>query len=447
MNAQSREHEHMIAHYPPDPIWNEDPQAALAEVERRIRDTGKTYMGTGHFQALDRLPSNIAETTDDQIILSSTRIRDISALSSLQGIRSLTLSKYVTDISVVSALAELERLDFYFSKVTDLSPLAMCRKLSTILNLPDGSADLSSLGKVKALRHLQFGLSTNQTLPEMPGLINFLAHAQKGAEFDLDLEFLAASPNLEVISGYNLRGYNPPKKFKKLSRFSMSLVDPKDFGTVASYGSLIDLSVPCADIRDLSAIPLKTRLQKLDLSGTRIGDIRRLTKLKHLRELNISRTLVKDIVPLSFCSTLERIYAAGTKITSLTGWNPDAELQSLDVGDTGFSDLKPLVGTYLRSLSARNTPLSDLSGMSSIRGLRGFTIQGSKVAEIPSSEMHASVLNIQEDPYDPRDRMWFDFRDTPLAASGFKPQPPQTKNRTDKKEMRRVSLWKRLLGR
>ena len=409
----------MIPHDPPDPKWNEDPEAALAEVERLIRDTGKTYLGAGHFQALDRLPRNIAETTDDQIILSSTRVHDISALSSLRGIRMLTLSKYVTDISVVSALGDLEYLDFSFAKITDLSPLTMCRKLSTVVNLPDGLADLSPLGKVKSLRHLQLGLSKDRTLPEIPSLIKFLPHAQKGDEFNLDLGFLAASPNLEVILGNNLRGFNPPKKSKVLTHFSMSLADPKDFGTVAKYRSLIELSVPSTDIRDLSAIPSKTRLQKLDLSGTRISDIRRLTKLKHLTELNVSRTMIDDIVPLSYCSSLKRIQAAGTKITSLTGWNPDADLQSLDVSETGFSDLGPLVGTYLGSLSARDTPLSDLRGMSRIRGLRGLSIQGTKVAEIPLGEMRAAVLNVKESD-DFRNQPWFNFQDTPLEASGFK---------------------------
>ncbi|MHA6263268.1 leucine-rich repeat domain-containing protein [Arenibacterium sp. CAU 1754] len=437
----------MIPHYPPDPIWNEEPEAALAEVERRIRDTGRTYLGSGNFQALDRLPANIGETTDDQIILSGTRIHDISALSSLRGIRQLTLSKYVTDISAVAGMGELEHLDFYFSKVTDLSPLAMCRKLSTIVNLPDGPADLSPLGKVEALRHLQVGLSKDRTLPEIPGLIKFLAHAQKGEDFDLDLGFLAASPNLEMITGYHLRGFNPPIKLRALTRFSMGLADPNDFGIVAKYPSLIDLSVRSTDIRDLSAIPRKTRLQELDLSGTRIGDIRRLTKLKHLTKVDVSGTMVDDIVPLSFCSNLERIAAAGTKIASLSGWNPDAHLRSLNVSDTGFSDLQPLVGTYLNHLSARNTPLSDLSGMSGIRGLSGLDISGTKVADIPQAEMRAAVLKIRADLYDYRDRMWFEFRDTPLAASGFKPQSSQLKSSTDTRQKRSISLWKRLLGR
>lgn len=305
------------------------------------------------------------------------------------------------------------------------------------------------------------GLSTELTLPEIPGLIIFLTHSRKGEDFDLDLGFLAASPNLEVIQGSkfrgSVRGFNPPKTAKSLTCFSMSLADPSDFDIIAKYPSLTELAVPSTDIRDLSAIPQGTKLERLDLSGTGISDIRKLTEINHLTEVDISDTFVDDIAPLSFCKNLERISAAKTKIASLHGWNPGARLRSLDVSDTGFSDLQPLVGTYLSQLSARRTPLSNLSGLSGIRWLSRLNISGTKVADIPQTEVHAAIFHLDDDPSDYRDRGWFEFRDTPLEASGFKPQfcllsvpalgtdAPQSRSGTDKREKRRI-WWKRLFG-
>jgi hypothetical protein len=44
----------MIAPFTADPVWKVDPDAALAEVERRIRKTGRTTLATGHFKTLIR---------------------------------------------------------------------------------------------------------------------------------------------------------------------------------------------------------------------------------------------------------------------------------------------------------------------------------------------------------------------------------------------------------
>lgn len=141
----------MIPHFKADPIWNTDPEAALIEVERRIRETGHTYLGTGHFAALERLPENLADTVDDQIDLSRTNVSDISGLACLPGLKHLTLSKLVTDISAVSTFTELDSLSFGFGGLpVDLSPLLSCRRLLQIGNVP-GSSDLAPLGRIDSL--------------------------------------------------------------------------------------------------------------------------------------------------------------------------------------------------------------------------------------------------------------------------------------------------------
>ncbi len=168
--------------------------------------------------------------------------------------------------------------------------------------------------------------------------------------------------------------------------------------------------------------------------------------MKHLQKLDISRTLVEDIVPFSFCPQLKQLNAAGTQVTSLSGWNPKAYFYNLDVSDTGISSIKPLVGTTLDGLSAMNTPLSDLRGFSGIKGLRRLNISGTKVAEIAPEDADAAVLNIEEPQYDPRDQMWFDFKDTPLAAKGWKPRPQEPKAGQDKEPSPPRASWKCLFS-
>ena len=122
--------------YPkPDPIWNEDPKAVLAEIEMRIAQTGVFYAGSGHFKALAALPANVAQITSTQIILLATEIFDISALSEVPRITHLTLGKRISDISVVRNLCDLEAFDAFIAPLTDISPLASCPRLRSIVSL------------------------------------------------------------------------------------------------------------------------------------------------------------------------------------------------------------------------------------------------------------------------------------------------------------------------
>lgn len=413
----------MIPHYPPNPIWNTDPEAALAEVERRIRDTGHTYLATGQFGALERLPANLADTVDDQIDLSRTNVSDISGLACLPGLKQLTLSKLVTDISTVSAFSELESLSFWFGGLpVDLSPLVACQKLLQLSNVP-GLSDLAPLGRIGSLQRLfDLALAEGQAVPQLPKLTVLIAHSLSRKVFDLDLSFLSASSKLEVLYGRDLRGFDLPRRLGALKKFAMTLRDRADFEIVARNPALEELDVSGTDIDDLSAIPVESKVQRLNISKTRVSDVRRLTRLARLQSLKLDETPVEDITWLSDCSSLKRISAAGTRITSLKGWRPHADLWSLDVSNTGFSDLRPLVGTSLSQLSAGNTPLSDLTGISRIRGLVRLFIGGTKVAVIPPWEAHAHIFNIRpKDQIDHRESMVFSYENTPLAESGWKP--------------------------
>jgi hypothetical protein len=426
----------------PDPIWNEDPERALAEVESRIRLTGRSYIRTGQFRALEQLPRNIAEAMDDQINLSYTRIRDISGLCGVKGLRQLTLPEHVTDISVLADLKELEGIDFFRWEVADILPLAACNSLKRIENLRGDCVDLAVLGQVRNLEFLSLSMAKGQSLPAMPRLTILFPTVWKAEEFTVDLGVLASSANLKTLMSGGIRGCNPPRHLDKLESFAMSLTDQSDFDTVARYAALVELSVSATAIHDLSAIPLDARLREINLSGSQIRDIRRLAALKHLQELDISRTPVEDIVPLSFCPQIKQLNAAGTQVTSLAGWNPKAYFYRLDVSDTGVSSIGPLVGTTLHGLSAKNTPLSDLRGFSGIKGLSRLDISGTKVAEIPPEDADAAVLNIEQPQYDPRDQMWFHFTDTPLAAKGWKPKAQEAKAGHPKSTSSKSASWK-----
>lgn len=291
-------------------------------------------------------------------------------------------------------------------------------------------------------------LAEGQAVPQKSNLTSLTVHSLDRQVFDLDLSFLSASSKLETLYGRDLRGFNLPGRLGALKKFAMTLRDRTDFEIIARYPALKELDVSGTDIDDLAAIPAESKLQRLKISRTKISDIRRLTRLASLEDVDLSETPVEDITRLSYCSNLRHIRAKGTKITSLKGWCPHADLWSLDVSNTEFSDPRPLVGTRLSQLNARNTPLADLTGISRIRGLRRLFIGGTNVAAVPPSEAQIHALNIRpEDQYDPRNSTIFKYEDTPLAASGYKPDAVMPTAETGGTAAPPKSLWSRLTGR
>jgi Leucine-rich repeat (LRR) protein len=438
----------MIPNFKADPICNTDPEAALAEVERRIRETGHTYLGTGQFGALERLPTNLADTVDDQIDLSRTNVSDISGLACLPGLKQLTLSKLVTDIAVVGNLPDLESLGFCFTTEVDISPLVACRKLARITNLAATHASLALLGELESLKYLGgLRVAAGQDVPHMPNLTSLTLVGPGKATVETDLTFLAASQNLEFLWGEGQRGYNFPKRMDNLKFLSMTLRDGEDLGIVARYPRLEQLSIRESDVSDLSMIPAESQLQELDLSGTKVSDIRGLDRLPRLKSISLDDTPVEDIVRLSDSLTIKRVSVKGSKVKTLKGWSANANLSSLNVSNTGFDDLRPLAGTRLGSLFASDTPLADLTGLSEIRGLSTLVISGTKVAAIPPLEANAWVLNIpKQEQFDWRESIGgFEYKDTPLAESGWKANTVPHKASGTAAPPK--SFWSRITGR
>ncbi len=425
----------MCAQITPDEAWKTDPDAAVAELERRIDARESCHFGDKNFAPLERLPANIADWPGTALHLYATRVRDISALSRMTHLRAVTLPGTVTDVSALSALTGLKVLGLDGTKVDDLGPLEGCTALSRIEGLhvhgPEGTAlDLSPLGRLPRLAHLILWLRKEQSLPAMPNLQSLsvmierdiLVAIAKGAEesrFRLDLSFLAASPDLRRLSS-EVQVFNPPPQMPALENVFVRLADPTDLGIIACYPALTELNLSDSRITDLWTIPEQNRIRRIDLSRNPIRDIRPLARWPHLEEVGISETPVTDITPLSG-TKVTRIHASGSAVTTLAGWKSEGWVSLLDLSKTGVSDLRPLAGSHITWLWLSDTPLRDLRDLSRIKGLTRLHISGTKVARIPRCERHADVLDISEHDYDDwREGKRFEFSETPLAASGWK---------------------------
>ena len=88
--------------------------------------------------------------------LGHNRITDLSFLYDHPDLRVLILGRndYITDITPVGSLAELEYLEIFSNRITDISPLLNCTKLLDLSLCNNLIEDLSPLFEMKSLRRL-----------------------------------------------------------------------------------------------------------------------------------------------------------------------------------------------------------------------------------------------------------------------------------------------------
>lgn len=410
--------------YPiPDPIWNEDPDAALSELEARLERDGKFYGGTGQFRALRQLPRNIALLQSDQIHLQYTQVSDLSGLAQVPHLKRDQVGEAVTDISgIEDMLPGLEQFEMFECKspIHNLSPLGRCRHLKEIRITPVPGADLSFLDG-KPLTRFELVARTSHRLPYLPELKRLSICFGQEKRVVFDLSNLGRLDQLDSLSAWSqkleIRGV--PDTMAKLRWVMVNLRDVEDYEAFANCPSLEFFSVTHPDIDNLRPVEHCPKLQVLRLRNAKLRDISPLCGHPALEEIDISGNPVTDIAPISFKASLKKLHAKNTPVSSLKGWNRNSRLRILDLSNTKIRDLSPLFGASVFSLEVCGTRVSDLTGISKIKSLWRLNVSNTQVAELPESDRHATLFH--EPPYhDPRDGPAFYFHNTPLEENGFK---------------------------
>jgi Leucine-rich repeat (LRR) protein len=133
--------------------------------------------------------------------LSSTGVRDVSALASCKSLHTLYLSNtQVSDVSALASCKSLHTLDFQDTQVSDVSALASCESLDTLVLSHTQVNDVSALASCKSL-HTLF-LNSTQVSD-----VSALASCQSLHTLDLrftevsDVSALASCQSLGVLWG------------------------------------------------------------------------------------------------------------------------------------------------------------------------------------------------------------------------------------------------------
>ena len=261
-----------------------------------------------------------------------------SDLSPLRGFHQLELlsiggpDHVVSDVSPLGELTNLEFLNAVNLGITDLSLVSGLAQLS-FLSVPDNPvSDLSPLREMPNLRSVDVGGTEVRDLSPLSDHVLDSLDISRTRLTLQDVSDLQRSRGLSSlrIGGLGIEDLSPVSEFRQLRMLSLDNNRVRDLSPLSALFGLWSLSLKDNAVSDLGPLGSVAALTILDLTNNRISDVAPLAGLPGLRLLNLSDNDLSDIAPLAGPSGL---------------W-------SLDLSDTDVSDIGPLVRREIWDLDA-----------------------------------------------------------------------------------------------
>lgn len=422
--------------------WQGDPDASLAEAERRVAVCAETR-GEGLYFGdlwLEKLPAGLSRLTWlKEFRAFGGRIGDWSPLRPLSGLRVVEIGSLncpFPGINFMAGWSDLESFDVIAPSDLDLGPLASCSKLKRF--------------KVWSTQH-QIQLLNLRTLP-----VDALEHVSLYGTRSDDFDVIGGWTHLTFLqlNNANLPSLDSFASLTELQHCHVSRAAFADVSPLEGLHALEEISftdVPIRDITPLCGLPL---LRSLRLSSTEVSDLSPLQQLAEcqaafhgekrkteqfwfrqgLETLDIGNTAVTDLGPVGHLSPLQTLDVNDTAVSSLDPLRSCAALSILNISRTAVTTLGPAGSMRnLRHLAAAETRIDNLAALAPAPSLQSIDIAGTEVVDLtPLKDAHqcrflnlrgsrvanldALLLTGSEHSQDHGDsRESLDFRDTPAS--------------------------------
>ena len=364
--------------------------------------------------------------------LTRNNISDISGLAGLTQFFAFNLrDNNISDLSPLAELKNLKRLDLLDNNISDLSPLAELKNLEMLLLTDNNISDLSPLAELKKLESLY--LSNNIYISDISGLadvsplvglnltgslyiqanpLNYASintHIPAMQAKDISVAFGERVPETlrQILGDAQQGGVNSalplPFVVRVLDQWDKWFAGvPVTFTITAGEGELSAPTVETdtngeaiAHLR-LGANPGTTTVRvtapnisdPVEFTATAIPHSEPVIVRDGNLRAKIMETLGKpfgEILTLTDMLQLRTLTADNMNIHNLTGLEYAANLKSLSLQGNRISNVAPLSGlTQLTTLDLRNNWISDMTPLSSLVHLRdgdGLFLQGNPLSD------------------------------------------------------------------
>ena len=258
--------------------------------------------------------------------IANTEITRLDALAGMTNLEQINLENtYVSDLTPLSGMSRLRTLNISNTPVTNLAVLASDAHLETIW-ANHTSINQEQVNRLKeTLRDLIVVFQT-ETLTEWwdalsddwKDLLRTHVLCEDFIPSDLELQKMMDLKDLNAENVAALQTLEPLRNFHWLERVNLIGQGIRDIKPLVDKPYLSELLLQNNPISDLSPLEYDTLLTVLNIENTQVSDLSPLEKMSHLRILNASGTAVKSLKPLSKMMELEELLINNTSVKTIS---------------------------------------------------------------------------------------------------------------------------------
>ncbi len=300
----------------------------------------------------------------EKIDISNTKITDLNILSKLIELKEINCSHLgITDLTPVGSLSNLEKLDISFTSINQL-PLMGCNKLETLYA---DNTDINGLLTIANLKNLKLIYADNTKLDKMAVSLFKVRKPETVVVYQSD----------ELKKWWNLLDNNWKNIFKEKVPFK------KEPGRLQlaemSYITELDLKNN-SGIRGLKPLEMLTQLEVLKFTDTDVMDLVALKNLTNLTKLKCARNPIRSLEPVKNLTKLEFLDCSNTQIDDLTPIANLKELKILKITGTKVKNLNALENMHnLVHLEFSSTPVRWLKPIWNLERLQTVKCYNTKI--------------------------------------------------------------------
>ena len=345
--------------------------------------TGLTSLRLTHAYYISDI-SPLAKLTNLQTLaIYGNSISDISPLSELTQLRTLTILRgYIRDISPLANLTQLTELTIANNLITDITSLSGLTQLTTLSLYSNPLSDISPLANLKNVTDLRLTGNNISDISPLAGLAQ-LKKLSISENFISDLAPLAGLTELTELWFYEnpLSDISPLANLKSLK--ALEFRDPlSDISPLSELTQLTSLKfqVPPPEIESLAPL---TQLTSLEFYDSNISDISPLTGLTELRTLKLYRNQIQDITPLSGMTKLEKLEIYRNNISDISPLAGLTQLKDLRLDGNQIEDVTPLAGlTHLTHLGLERNRIHNIKPIENLKNLKLLYLKHNPVQDV-----------------------------------------------------------------
>ncbi|MCF6241490.1 MAG: leucine-rich repeat domain-containing protein [Bacteroidales bacterium] len=300
----------------------------------------------------------------EKIDISNTKVTNLSILSKLIELKEIKCKQTgITDLTPIGNLSNLEFLDISSTSINQL-PLMGCNKLETLYA---DNTDINGLLTIANLKNLKLIYADNTKLNKMA--VSLFKVRKPDAVVVYQTEELKKWWNLLDDNWKNIFKEKIPfdKKPERLQLAQMSYITELDLKNNSGITALKPLEMLTqlevlkftdTDVMDLTALRNLTNLTKLKCANNPIRSLEPVKKLTKLEFLDCSNTQVDDLTAISGLKELKILKITGTKVKNLNALENMHNLVHLEFSSTPVRWLKPIWNLErLQTLKCYNTKI------------------------------------------------------------------------------------------